>query len=185
MLKEGDKAPDFTLQGPAGKVTLSSLIGGKGRYVVLYFYPRDNTPGCTREGQAFSAARAAFQKAGAVVYGISKDSVASHGSFAESCGISVPLLSDPDLAVHKAYGAYGEKKSYGKTTVGTIRSTFVVGPDGKLARVFPSVKVDGHAEKVLETVTRHADPAAPMIGKTLVMTKALKKKLGTGKKSAR
>ncbi len=157
MLHEGDRAPDFTLEGASGKVTLSSLIGAPpGRYVVVYFYPKDRTPGCTREGRAFSAALKAFRKAGAVVVGISKDSVATHASFAQSCGIAVPLLSDPDLRVHKSYGAYGEKKTFGKTVTGTIRSTFVVGPDGKLARVFPSVKVDGHADAVLEAIVRHA-----------------------------
>jgi peroxiredoxin Q/BCP len=163
MLHEGDKAPDFTLQGPAGEVTLSSLVGASpGRYVVLYFYPKDKTPGCTREGQAFSAAARAFKAAGAAVYGVSKDTVASHASFAASCAITVPLLSDPDLAVHRAYGAYGEKTMYGKKVTGTIRSTFVVGPDGRLARVFSSVKVDGHAEAVLAAIQRHAagEPAA-------------------------
>ena len=137
MLKEGDKAPDFTLDSPTGKVTLSSLVGksaARPRYVVLYFYPKDKTPGCTREGQAFSAAAAAFEKAGARVFGVSRDTVAMHASFAESCGITVPLLSNPDLEVHRAYGAYGEKTMYGKKVTGTIRSTFVVGPDGTLAR---------------------------------------------------
>lgn len=160
MLHEGDEAPDFTLEGAHGKVTLSSLVGAPpGRYVVLYFYPRDKTPGCTREGQAFSAALKAFAKAGAVVFGISKDSVATHQSFAESCGITVPLLSDPDLHVHRAYGAYGEKTMYGKKVMGTIRSTFVVGPDRRLVRVFPSVKVDGHADAVLATVAAQGQSA--------------------------
>jgi peroxiredoxin Q/BCP len=184
MLKEGDKAPDFTLDGAAGPISLSSLVGKSAKrpgYVVLYFYPRDKTPGCTREGQAFSAAVSAFDKAGAKVFGISKDSVASHASFAESSGISVPLLSDPDLRVHKAYGAYGEKTSYGKTTTGTIRSTFVVGPDGILARVFPSVKVDGHADAVLAAVRRHAggDAEAPATA-----AKKVAKSAGPPKKSA-
>jgi thioredoxin-dependent peroxiredoxin len=166
MLKEGDKAPDFTLDGPAGKVTLSKLLAeGPARAVVLYFYPKDKTPGCTREGQAFSAARKAFEKAGAVVYGISKDSVASHASFAESCGISVSLLSDPDLTVHRAFGAYGEKTMYGKKVLGTIRSTFVVGRDRTLVRVFSSVKVDGHADAVLAAITR-ASGASPRAAKT-------------------
>jgi peroxiredoxin Q/BCP len=160
MLHEGDVAPEFSLEGASGKVTLSSLIGQPpGRYVVLYFYPKDKTPGCTREGQAFSAALAAFKAAGAVVFGISKDSVSTHASFTESCGITVPLLSDPDLGVHQAYGAYGEKTTYGKKVTGTIRSTFVVGPDGRLARVFPSVKVDGHADAVLAAIVHHAGGA--------------------------
>ena len=149
MLKEGDRAKDFTLKTARGTRSLSDA---KGRYAVVYFYPRDNTPGCTREGQAFTQAVKAFAKAGAVVYGISKDSVESHQRFADQCGITIDLLSDPDLAVHKAYGAYGEKTMYGKKVLGTIRSTFIVDPAGKIARVFPKVKVDGHVEAVLEAI---------------------------------
>jgi peroxiredoxin Q/BCP len=149
MLKAGDRAKDFTLKSPRGTRSLSDA---KGRYAVVYFYPRDNTPGCTREGQAFSQAAKAFAKAGAVVYGISKDSVESHERFADQCSISIDLLSDPGLEVHKAYGAYGEKTMYGKKLLGTIRSTFIVDPDGNVARVFPSVKVDGHAEAVLDAI---------------------------------
>ena len=160
MLKENDRAPDFTLDSPAGKVSLKTLVG-PGRYVVLYFYPKDKTPGCTREGQAFSAAVKQFERAGAKVFGISKDTVTMHTSFADSCGITVPLLSDPDLSVHKAYGAYGEKTMYGKKVLGTIRSTFVVGPDGRLARVFSSVKVDGHAEAVLAAITKRDTSSTP------------------------
>jgi thioredoxin-dependent peroxiredoxin len=155
-LAAGDKAPDFVLDGFAGakpgKVSLRSFAG---KYVVVYFYPKDKTPGCTREGQAFSQAHPAFKKAGAVVLGISKDSPTTHASFAESCDITVPLLSDPDLAVHKAYGAYGEKTNYGKTTMGTLRSTFIVGPDGKIVRAFAKVKVDGHADAVLKAIAEH------------------------------
>jgi peroxiredoxin Q/BCP len=151
MLKVGDVAPDFTLNARRGPTTLSDA-SAQGRYAVVYFYPRDDTPGCTREAQAFSKASRAFEKAGAVVYGISKDSVASHAKFADKCGISIDLLSDPDLAIHKAYGAHGEKTMYGKTVTGTIRSTFIVDPKGTIARVFPSVKVDGHAEKVLDAL---------------------------------
>jgi peroxiredoxin Q/BCP len=149
MLKAGDKAPDFTLASRSGPRTLSDA---KGEYAVVYFYPRDDTPGCTREGQAFSKASKAFAKAGAVVYGISKDSADSHAKFADKCGITIDLLSDPDLATHKAYGAHGEKTMYGKKVIGTIRSTFIVDPAGTIARVFSSVKVDGHAEKVLEAI---------------------------------
>jgi peroxiredoxin Q/BCP len=154
MLKEGTKAPDFTLESDGGKVKLGDY---KGRWVVVYFYPRDSTPGCTREAQAFTANAKKFEKAGAVVLGVSKDSVKSHTAFTEKYKLKIPLLSDPDLKVHKAYGAYGEKVMYGKKTQGVIRSTFVIGPDGKLARVFPSVKVDGHAEKVLEAITAASD----------------------------
>ena len=131
---------------------MRKLSDAKGKYAVVYFYPRDNTPGCTREGQAFSQATKAFSAAGAIVYGISKDSVESHDRFADTCDITIDLLSDADLAAHKAYGAFGEKTMYGKKVLGTIRSTFVVAPDGTLARVFPSVKVDGHAESVLGAI---------------------------------
>jgi peroxiredoxin Q/BCP len=149
MLKEGTKAPDFTLDSEAGKVELTD---SKGHWVVVYFYPKDSTPGCTREAQAFTALSKKFEKVDAVVLGISKDSVKSHLSFTEKYKLKVTLLSDPDLAVHKAYGAYGEKVMYGKKVLGVIRSTFVVAPDGKVARAFKGVKVDGHAEKVLETI---------------------------------
>jgi thioredoxin-dependent peroxiredoxin len=149
MLKVGDRAAEFSLQSPGGLVKLSDA---KGKYAVVYFYPRDNTPGCTREAQAFSKAAKDFAKAGAVVYGISKDSVESHSRFAKGSSISIELLSDPKLVTHKAYGAYGEKLMYGKRVLGTIRSTFVVDPQGKIARVFPSVKVDGHADAVLSAI---------------------------------
>jgi peroxiredoxin Q/BCP len=156
MLKEGDSSKDFALEGAGGKGRgTRRLSDARGKYAVVYFYPRDNTPGCTREAQAFSKARAAFEKAGAVVYGISKDSIASHEKFVGHCDLTIDLLSDPDLAVHKAYGAYGEKTMYGKKVLGVIRSTFLVDPKGKIARVFPSVKVDGHPEKVLEALREH------------------------------
>jgi peroxiredoxin Q/BCP len=149
MLKAGDRARDFTLKSAKGE---KRLADAKGRWAVVYFYPRDNTPGCTREAQAFSLASKAFAKAGAVVFGISKDSVESHVRFTDQCNLTIDLLSDPDLKTHKAYGAYGEKTMYGKKVLGTIRSTFVVDPGGKIARVFPSVKVDGHAEAVLDAI---------------------------------
>jgi peroxiredoxin Q/BCP len=176
----GKKVPDFTLEGARGKVTLASLRGAPpGKYVVVYFYPKDKTPGCTREGQAFSLAMPAFAKAGAVVVGVSKDSVATHASFAESCGIKVPLLSDTDLHVHKAYGAYGEKTMYGKKVTGTIRSTFIVAPDGTLARAFRSVKVDGHADAVLAAIVLHRS------GGTEAAKKTPATKATAAKKSAR
>lgn len=156
VLTAGQNAPDFTRDAFVdGKETKVSLKSFAGKYVVLYFYPRDKTPGCTREGQAFSAATAAFKKAGAVVLGVSKDTLKTHESFADTCGITVPLLVDTDLSLHKAYGAYGEKTSYGKTTTGTIRSTFVIGPDRKIVHAYPNVKVDGHAEAVLAVIQNH------------------------------
>jgi peroxiredoxin Q/BCP len=150
MLKEGAKAPPFELPSDAGDTVRLRDFAGKP--VVVYFYPRDNTPGCTREAQAFAAAKRDWAKLGAAVLGVSKDSVASHCGFRDKYALNFPLLSDPDLSVHKAYGAWGEKTMYGKKVKGVIRSTFVIGPDGKLAKVFPSVNVDGHAEKVLDAL---------------------------------
>jgi peroxiredoxin Q/BCP len=149
MPKEGAKAPAFDLEGDRGRTRLADL---RGKVTVLYFYPRDNTPGCTREAQAFSKRKKEIEKLGAVVVGVSKDSPASHQKFREKCDLDVTLLSDTDLAVHKAYGAYGEKTMYGKKVMGTIRSTFVIDGDGKIAKVFPSVKVDGHDDAVIETI---------------------------------
>jgi peroxiredoxin Q/BCP len=170
MLKVGDRAKAFALDSPSGQKKLSDA---KGKYAVVYFYPRDNTPGCTREAQAFSEASKAFAKAGAVVYGISKDSVESHARFADGCNLTIDLLADPDLTTHKAYGAYGEKTMYGKKVLGTIRSTFIVDPAGKIARVFPSVKVDGHAEAVLSVIEelRGGSPAKQTAAKKTAATK--------------
>jgi peroxiredoxin Q/BCP len=120
-----------------------------GKWLVLYFYPRDNTPGCTREAQDFTKAAARLKKLGAEVAGVSKDSIESHCGFKEKIGIGFRLLSDPDLAVHRAYGAWGKKVMYGKAVEGVIRSTFLVDPAGKLARSWGGVKVDGHVEKVI------------------------------------
>jgi peroxiredoxin Q/BCP len=181
-LVPGKKVPEVALEGTSGKVTLASLRGpAPGKFVVLYFYPKDKTPGCTREGQAFSAAMPAFKKAGAVVVGISKDTVTMHASFAESCGITVPLLSDPSLDVHRAYGAYGEKTMYGKKVTGTIRSTFIIAPDGTLVRAFRSVKVDGHADAVLAAVVAHASGGDDRVAKA----PSAKKAASVRKKSAR
>ncbi|MBX3223554.1 MAG: peroxiredoxin [Labilithrix sp.] len=158
MLKEGDKAPPFNLESDAGgKVSLRDF-GGK--TLVLYFYPRDNTPGCTRQAQAFTATKGAIERAGGAVVGVSRDSLKSHASFREKCGLGITLVSDPDLAVHKAYGAWGEKTMYGKKVEGVLRSTFLV-KDGKIVRVFPSVKVDGHADAVLAALGGAPAKAAP------------------------
>ncbi|HVJ90019.1 MAG TPA: peroxiredoxin, partial [Labilithrix sp.] len=158
MLKEGDKAPTFNLESDTGERV--SLRDFAGKTLVLYFYPRDNTPGCTRQAQAFTAARRAIEKAGGAVVGVSRDSLKSHRSFREKCGLGITLLSDPDLSVHKAYGAWGTKTMYGKKIEGVLRSTFLV-ENGKIVRVFPNVKVDGHADAVLEALgTKGAGDAA-------------------------
>jgi peroxiredoxin Q/BCP len=148
--KVGAPAPSFSL--PADDGGNVSLAGQKGKWVVLYFYPKDNTPGCTRESIAFQEASAALKKRGAVVFGVSRDSVKSHCGFKEKQGLRFPLLSDPDSKVHKLYGAYGDKMMYGKKITGALRTTALIGPDGKLARLFSNVKVDGHAEAVLAAI---------------------------------
>ncbi|MGK3959031.1 peroxiredoxin [Sorangium sp. So ce118] len=160
MLNAGDRAPDFSLESDSGKAV--SLADFPGKTVVLYFYPKDDTPGCTREAQAFSAALQAFADAGAVVLGVSRDSVERHRKFRDKYDLGVTLLSDPELAAHNAYGAYGEKTMYGKKVTGTIRSTFIIGPDRKVKHAFSGVKVDGHADAVLALVRGGgASPASP------------------------
>jgi peroxiredoxin Q/BCP len=149
MIKEGQKAPDFTLASSEGEVSLRGL---KGKNVVLYFYPKDDTPGCTREACAFRDAQAAIKKTGAVVLGVSPDSVAAHEKFRGKYKLNFPLLSDPDKAVAKKYGAFGEKLLYGKKLVGMIRSTFIIDGAGVVRKVFPRVRVDGHDAKVLEAL---------------------------------
>jgi peroxiredoxin Q/BCP len=147
MPKDGQKAPAFSLAGSDGKT--HSLADYAGKNVVLYFYPKDDTPGCTREAIAFTGSKAALAKKNAVVLGVSKDSIASHCRFQEKYALGFVLLSDPDLGVHGAYGAWGEKVMYGEKKMGVIRSTFVIGPDGKIKKAFPRVKVDGHDQEVL------------------------------------
>lgn len=150
MVKEGKAAPDFTLPSTDG--TEVSLAGLRGRPVVLYFYPRDNTPGCTREACAFRDTMARIKRTGAVVLGVSPDSLASHEKFRAEQRLNFPLLSDPDKKVARKYGAFGEKVMYGKKVQGMIRSTFVIGEDGLVKKVFPRVRVDGHAGAVLEAL---------------------------------
>jgi peroxiredoxin Q/BCP len=150
MIEVGKKAPAFTLESSdGGKLKLSELAG---KVVVLYFYPRDNTPGCTVEAQEFRDAVPALKKLGAVVLGVSKDSIASHTKFRDKYELSFPLLSDPDGKVLEAYGAWGEKNMYGKKMMGIIRSTVLIGKDGKVAQHWPKVSVKGHVAAVLEAV---------------------------------
>ena len=150
MLAAGSHVPAFTLASDAARTVTTE--GLRGSWFVLYFYPRADTPGCTREAQAFTAQYESFAAIGVKVFGISKDSVSALCKFRDKYALSVELLSDPDLAVHKGFGAFGEKMMYGKRVEGVIRSTFVVNPEGVVAHVFPNVKVDGHAEKVLESL---------------------------------
>ena len=148
MLQEGMQAPVFTLADKDGKVvSLSDFLGKK---VVLYFYPKDNTPGCTRQACAFAAAYSEFEKKNAVVIGISKDSVSSHEKFAEKYNLPFILLSDSDLQAIQAYGVWQEKKLYGKTSMGTVRTTFIIDEQGRIIKVMPKVKPDTNAAEVLE-----------------------------------
>ncbi|MFB3909478.1 MAG: thioredoxin-dependent thiol peroxidase [Candidatus Eisenbacteria bacterium] len=147
MPSEGDKAPDFTAATGSGESV--SLRDFRGKKVVLYFYPRDNTPGCTREACAFRDNLARVKRKGAVVLGVSPDSAASHAKFAEKFDLSFPLLSDPDHEIAKAYGVWVEKTLYGKKSMGIERSTFVIDETGKIQKAFRKVKVDGHVDQVL------------------------------------
>jgi thioredoxin-dependent peroxiredoxin len=145
---EGKKAPDFRLPGSDGRI--HSLADYRGRTVVLYFYPKDSTPGCTKEACAFRDLHPAFEKRRAVILGASKDGLPSHGKFVERFGLPFVLLADPGLGVMKAYGAFGEKTMYGKKVEGTIRSTVVIGPDGKVVKHWTRVaKADAHPAEVL------------------------------------
>ena len=146
-LEAGVRAPAFSLPDQDGaKVSLSSFAGSP---VVVYFYPADDTPGCTKEACQFNDNLRAFRRAKVAVLGVSPDDAESHRKFRAKYGLAFPLLSDPGHAVMEKYGAWGEKTLYGKKTVGVIRSTFLVGADGKLAKVWYNVRADGHAEKVL------------------------------------
>ncbi|MEO6772280.1 MAG: thioredoxin-dependent thiol peroxidase [Kofleriaceae bacterium] len=148
MVEVGKKAPAFTLESDAGgKLELADLAG---KPVVVYFYPRDNTPGCTVEAQDFRAAMPQFKKLGVTVLGVSKDSIASHCKFRDKYELNFPLLSDPDGKVLEAYGAWGDKMMYGKKLKGIIRSTVLIDGKGKVAQHWPKVSVKGHVEAVLE-----------------------------------
>jgi len=149
-IQPGQKAPEFDLpSNEGGRVTLASL---RGRTVVLYFYPKDMTPGCTKQACAFRDASRELRRIGAVVLGVSPDGVASHTKFRDAHDLNFPLLSDPDNFVAKKYGAFGEKVLYGKKVVGLIRSTFVIDTQGIVRKVFPRVRVEGHAARVLQAL---------------------------------
>lgn len=147
MLETGMKAPDFILPDKNGNsVSLSDFLGKK---IVLYFYPKDNTPGCTRQACAFAALHEKFKEKNAVVIGVSKDSPESHSKFADKNGLPFTLLSDPELKAIKEYGVWQEKKLYGKTTMGVIRTTFIIDEKGMIMKIMPKVKPDTNATEVL------------------------------------
>ncbi len=146
-LQEGDKAPEFTAAtNGGGRVSLSDF---KGKQVVLYFYPKDDTPGCTKEACAFRDQFAAFQKKGAVVLGVSIDPVKAHDKFVEKFKLPFTLLADEDRKIVDAYGVWGEKSFMGRKYLGTFRVTFLIGPDGVIKRIWPSVKPEDHPGEVL------------------------------------
>ena len=147
MLEIGMKAPDFTLKNKEGEnFTLSSLLGKK---VVLYFYPKDNTPGCTRQACAFAGSYKQFEAKGVEVVGISKDSVTSHVKFAEKYDLPFILLSDPDRIAIEAYGVWQEKKMCGKVSMGVVRTTFIIDENGNIEKIMPKVKPDTNAADIL------------------------------------
>jgi thioredoxin-dependent peroxiredoxin len=147
-LAVGDKAPAFTLPSDAGgKVSLADF---KGRKLVVYFYPRADTPGCTREAIDFSRLRAAFKKADAEILGVSADPVQAQDAFKKKHKLTIGLLSDETHKMLESYGVWGKKSMYGKSFMGILRVTFLIGADGRIAHIWPKVKVEGHAEEVLE-----------------------------------
>jgi thioredoxin-dependent peroxiredoxin len=153
MLAVGKKAPAFKLESSeGGEVQLSDFAG---KPVVVYFYPRDNTPGCTVEAEGFRDAAAKFKKLGVAIVGVSKDSIASHCKFRDKFDLNFPLLSDPSGKMLEAYGAWGDKVMYGKKMKGIIRSTVLIDGDGKVVQHWPKVSVKGHVDEVLEAAKQH------------------------------
>lgn len=156
MIAIGKAAPEFTLVADDGRTV--SLKGLRGKRVVLYFYPKDDTPGCTKEACGFRDVLPDVTASGAVVLGVSRDDTASHIRFKEKYGLTFPLLSDPDAAVHRAYGAWGEKTTYGKTAEGVIRSTVLIDEKGRVAKHWPRVQPEVHAAEVLEALASLPKP---------------------------
>lgn len=150
-LEAGDKAPAFTLKDQDGKT--HSLKDYAGQTVVLYFYPKDDTPGCTKEACSFRDRLEEIETAGAVVLGVSADDAASHQKFRAKYDLTFPLLVDEGAKVSTTYGAWGEKVLYGKTVIGMTRSTFIIGPDGRLTKVWKRARAEGHADHVLKALT--------------------------------
>ena len=152
-LNVGDAAPDFRLSSTEGReISLKEFRGKKN--VVLYFYPKDDTPGCTKEACSFRDERSKFDKKDAVILGVSFDDLESHKKFAGKFKLPFPLLSDTDKKVAEAYGVYKEKSMYGRTYMGIERSTFVIDKDGKIAQIYRKVKVDGHSDEILEALSK-------------------------------
>lgn len=152
MLDIGTKAPDFTLSDKDGnRISLSDFLGRK---VVVYFYPKDNTPGCTRQACAFAASYEQFKTADVAVIGISKDSAASHQKFADKYNLPFILLSDPDLEAIQAYDVWKEKKLYGKVSMGVVRTTYIIDENGVIEKVMPKVKPDTNAEEILSYLAK-------------------------------
>jgi peroxiredoxin Q/BCP len=149
VLQPGDRAPDFTLPRDGGDSL--SLRDFKGRKLVLYFYPKADTPGCTTESIAFSGLKGAFARAGTDIVGVSADPVKAQDKFRDKHGLKVALASDEEKKMLGAYGVWGEKSMYGRKFMGVRRTTYLIGPDGRIARVWENVKVPGHAEEVLAT----------------------------------
>jgi thioredoxin-dependent peroxiredoxin len=158
MLKVGDGAPAFEASDQDG--TVHTLKGYEGKWVVLYFYPKDDTPGCTTQACGFRDTLASLQAQGAVVLGASANDAAEHRKFADKYDLGFPLLVDPDKALLEAYGAWGEKKMYGRTYMGVLRMTFLIAPDGAIARIWPKVNVKGHAEDVRGAIAELSSAAA-------------------------
>lgn len=153
-LSAGDMAPDFTLPGDGGEdIALSNHLG---KNVILYFYPRDDTPGCTTEAKEFTDASVELATLNTVVIGMSKDTVAKHDKFIAKHELGVRLASDEEGQALEAYGVWVEKKNYGKTYMGIVRSTFLIGPEGKILQVWPKVRVKGHVDAVVQAVRDHA-----------------------------
>lgn len=150
MLKEGNKAPDFKLPGDDGKT--HSLKDYKGKKVVLYFYPKDDTSGCTKEACDFRDNMKRIAKKDTVVIGVSKDSIKSHNKFKDKYDLNFLLLSDEDCKVLEKYGVWQEKSMYGRKYMGVVRSTFIIDENGKIKKIFPKVKVPGHVDEVLENL---------------------------------
>ena len=150
MLNIHDKAPDFTLLDQRGNAV--SLSDFRGRRVVLYFYPKDNTPGCTRQACAFAGAFAEFEERGVTVIGVSRDSVASHVKFAEKYNLPFILLADPEREAIEAYGVWQEKKLYGKVSFGVVRTTFIIDENGLIEKIMPKVKPDTNAAEILASL---------------------------------